>query len=224
MIKSFLILTTFTISLIYAKQIVLVVANDINSSTAKLKCFEDGKKKFDTIDVNIGKNGLGWGIGLKEINHNYNIIKKYEGDKKAPLGIFKLTTIFGYKYKSEYNLPYLYTSKNLICVDDSNSLFYNNIIEAHGDEKSFEHMRRKDNLYQLGIVVQHNKNQLKRRGSCIFLHLQRGKNSPTVGCTSMSYTDLKKIAKWLKKAQTPILIQITKKELNEVFKLYPELK
>jgi L,D-peptidoglycan transpeptidase YkuD (ErfK/YbiS/YcfS/YnhG family) len=224
MIKSFLILTSFTISLIYAKQIVLVVADDINTSVAKLECWEDNNIVFDNIKVNIGKNGLGWGIGIKDIPHKEDEIKKYEGDKRAPIGIFELSDIFGYKYDSNYSLPYLYTSKNLICVDDSNSNFYNNIIESNSNERSFEYMRRKDELYKLGIVVKHNPNANNKRGSCIFIHIERGENIPTVGCTSMNYSNLKKIVKWLDKEQSPILIQISKKEKERVKKLYPELE
>ena len=216
MIKSFLILTTFTISFLYAKQIVLVVADDINSTTAKLECYEDGKQIFSDIKVNLGKNGLGWGVDTKSLPHNNDSIKKYEGDKRAPLGVFELTDIFGYSYKSNYKMPYLHTSQNLICVDDSNSLFYNTIIESNKNEKSFEYMKRDDELYKLGIVVGYNQNRVKQRGSCIFLHIQRGDSIPTVGCTSMSYQNLKKIAKWLDKTKHPMLIQITKEQLGYV--------
>ena len=54
-------------------------------------------------------------------------------------------------------------------------------------------MRRDDHQYRLGIVVDHNKKQIKNGGSCIFLHVQKGIDAPTAGCTSMRYEDLKTI-------------------------------
>ena len=201
MIKSFLILIIFPIFLFSSQQIVLVVADDFNSTTAKLELFEDTKVIL-TADVNIGKNGLGWGIGEKVLRHNSTDPIKEEGDKKAPAGIFKLTNIFGYAYNSNLKLPYLHTSKTLICVDDSKSNFYNQIIEKNGDEKSFEYMKRHDIQYKYGVTVLHNRWGVKQRGSCIFLHIQKGERSGTAGCTSMKEEDLLKIINYLDKKRT----------------------
>jgi len=225
MIKSFLILTCFSTFAFSSQQIVLVVAKDFNTSQAKMECFEDGKKVFDTIDVNLGKNGLGLGLGEIELNQNKAEVIKKEGDKKAPIGIFKLPSIFGYEKKQNLNMPYIYTSKDLICVDDSNNIDYNKIIHMPNNKpSSFEFMKRDDNQYRLGVVVEHNKQGVKQRGSCIFIHVQKAKNSPTAGCTSMSYNDLKKIVLWLDGGKNPILIQIPKSLSHRILKLYPKLK
>ena len=224
MIKSFLILINLQILLFSSQQIILVVSDNFTSNNASLECYEGTLKMFDTINVNIGKNGLAWGLGETLLTQNFNEPLKYEGDKKAPIGIFKLSSLYGYKQKHNYKMPYLYTSKNLICVDDSNSNFYNHIIESKGNEKSFEYMKRKDHQYELGIVVEHNKNAIKKRGSCIFLHVKKSKNASTAGCTSMKLQELKKIASWLDKDKNPILIQIPKSSSKEILKLYPELK
>ncbi|WP_245534114.1 L,D-transpeptidase family protein [Sulfurimonas autotrophica] len=217
-------MTSFSILLFSSQQIVLVVADDMNSSQAKLECYEASQKAFETMHVNLGKNGLGWGVESEQFTKNPDDALKYEGDKKAPAGIFRLSNIFGYAQKSNYNVPYLYTAKNLICIDDTHSNFYNQIIMAHGDEKSFEYMKRDDAQYKLGIVVDYNKKALKDRGSCIFMHIERAPNSTTVGCTSMSEKNIQKIANWLDKRKNPILIQIPKKSAKEVLKLYPQLK
>ncbi len=225
MIKSFLILTSFSIFAFSSQQIILVVSQDFNSSQAKLECFEGSKKVFNTIDVNIGKNGLGWGLGEITLKKNKTEPTKQEGDKKAPAGIFKLPYVFGYAKKQTLHMPYIYSSKDLICVDDSKNRYYNQIIHMPKDKpKSFEFMKREDKQYELGIVVEHNKKGLIQSGSCIFIHVQREKNTPTVGCTSMRYSDLKKMIFWLDRAKNPILIQIPKSSSNEILKLYPELK
>jgi len=223
MIKSFLIITSFSILLFSSQQIVLVVADNFETNRAFLEFYEDDKKLFSTR-VNIGKNGLGWGIGEVSLRQKQADPLKHEGDKKAPVGIFKLTDIFGYKSSSNYRLPYLYTSDNLICVDDIESNFYNQIIMKNGDEKSFEYMKREDMQYEIGVVVAHNKKGEKSRGSCIFLHVQKDINSSTAGCTSMKYEDLEKIIKLLDKEKNPLLIQIPKSSAQEILKSYPFLQ
>lgn len=224
MIKSFLIHIIFSSLLFSSQQILLVIADNFTTHKAKLYTYEDDKKVFPTIDVNIGKNGLGWGIGKIPIIKNNNEVLKFEGDKKAPSGIFKLTSIFGYAKTNTYKIPYQYTSKNLICVDDSNSKDYNKIISMPKKEpKSFEYMKRDDHQYELGIVVEHNKQGVKQRGSCIFLHVQKAKNIGTAGCTSMELKHLQKIANWLDINKNPILIQIPQSSLDEILKLYPKL-
>ncbi len=224
MIKSFLITISFSILLHSSQQIILVVSDDFASPKAQLECYEGSNSLCGTIDVNIGKNGLGWGIGEKQLHQKQNEPLKYEGDKKAPIGVFKLTNLYGYSKTHNFNMPYLYTSKNLICVDDSNSPFYNQVIEANGDEKSFENMKRSDHQYELGIMVAHNSEAIEKRGSCIFLHVKKEEDAPTAGCTSMNLEEIQKIASWLDKSKEPILIQIPKSLTQEIKKLYPQLK
>jgi len=223
MIKTFLISIIFPILLFSSQQILLVVADDFNTSTASLELFEEGSILFST-KVNIGKNGLGWGLGEIALEQNIQEPLKKEGDKKAPAGVFKLFSSFGYKYSPNSSLPYLYADKQLICVDDSHSPFYNQIIMQIGDEQSFEYMRRDDHQYKYGITVGHNLQQIKGRGSCIFLHIQKAQGIGTAGCTSMKEEDLKKILKILDKNKNPIFIQIPKSSSKEIKKLYPKLK
>jgi len=225
MVKTFLILIILQIFLYANKQIILVTSNDLNDNKATLSCFEDGKKVFKDFKVNLGKNGLGWGLGILKLKHDKNDPLKYEGDNKAPIGIFKLTQVFGYKKQNNLKMPYLHVNKNIICVDDSNNKNYNQIIKIPKTKpKSFEVMKRDDKQYEFGIVVEHNKAQLKQRGSCIFLHVERFSGAATAGCTSMSLENLKKIINWLDKSKNPILIQIPKKELNKIKNLYPNLE
>ncbi|WP_415397529.1 L,D-transpeptidase family protein [Sulfurimonas sp. CS5] len=224
MIKTFLILIFLQNSLFSSQQIILVVSDDFNTSRAKLSCYEDGQKVLKTIDVNIGENGLGWGIGEHQLKQKENQPIKKEGDKKAPAGIFNLTSTFGYAQKKEFNLNYIYLSKDLICVDDSNSKHYNKIIEMPKTKpKSFEQMRRSDQQYELGVIVSHNKDQVKQAGSCIFLHVEKSEKSSTAGCTSMSLDEIKKIVNWLDGSKNPILIQIPRSSLKEIKELFPNL-
>ena len=122
-------------------------------------------------------------------------------------------------------MPYLYASKELICVDDVNSPFYNQLIDMPKNEPaSFEFMKREDAQYELGVVVAHNKYAEKGRGSCIFMHVRKAKDASTSGCTSMSLDEIQKIVSWLDKSKEPLLIQIPKSSAGEIKELFPELK
>ena len=85
-------------------------------------------------------------------------------------------------------------------------------------------MKRNDLQYELGIVVDHNPEAKYRRGSCIFIHVEKSKDAGTAGCTSMRLEQLKKIATWLDAKKNPILIQIPKSFSQKILELYPELK
>ena len=124
MIKSFLIIISFSTLLFSSQQILLVVADDFNTSHAKLECYEDSKLICKDIDVNLGFNGLGWGLGIVKLHQKKNDPIKHEGDKKAPAGVFKLSMLFGYDKHKNFKMPYLQADKHLICVDDSNSKYY----------------------------------------------------------------------------------------------------
>ena len=224
MIKVFLITLSFTILAFSSQQIVLVVADDFNSSTALLSTYEGNKRLLANIPVNIGKKGLGWWQEERTISHDAHESVKKEGDKKAPAGVFQLTYIFSYYKLHNTKLPFLHATHELICVDDANSKDYNRIVKKSNDAKSFERMLRKDDLYEYGVVVGYNQKGVKNAGSCIFLHIERGENIPTVGCTSMKKEYLIKIIQWLDKNKDPILIQVPKQYLEKVYKKFPELK
>ncbi len=225
MVKSFLIILICQIFIYANEQIVFVIADDYNLTKAKLFCFEKNREVLGPIEVNLGQNGLGFGVGDIALLQAQDAPLKQEGDKKAPIGIFSIDALFGYEANTSLKMPYLHATKELICVDDTESKFYNKIIKKPNDlPKSFEEMRRDDGQYELGITVGHNKEQLYKRGSCIFIHVQMGDNAPTAGCTSMQLEDLQKIASWLDISKKPILVQITKAQKEEVLKLYPMLK
>ncbi len=216
--EKFIVLFLLSIELV-ARQVVVVVAEDFNSTTGRLSCIEDGKVVCRDIPVNLGRNGLGWGIGIVAIAHDKNEPIKKEGDGRAPAGVFPLTNVFGYTLKPKgLKMPYIQATDDLICVDDVASANYNKLVFGDKSAESFEKMHREDDLYRLGVVVGHNQKGIKGRGSCIFLHIERFGGAPTAGCTSMSYDDLKRIVQWLDMKKEPLMIQVPKKYLVRVYK------
>lgn len=160
------------------EQLLVVSGNTFGSNKASLQAYEKEnstwKKVFDPIEVNLGRHGLAWGEGLLEFEHPADEPLKYEGDGKSPAGLFSLDLFFGYE-DQDFDFPYLKVNDSTLCIDDASSEQYNRIIQEKDLTKytSFEFMRRKDRLYHFGILVGHNKTNLKKRGSCIFIHIAK---------------------------------------------------
>jgi len=204
------------------KQLLVVTSKDFFTPIAELQAYEkvdkQWQKRFTKIQVNLGRNGLGWGKGLISFNHEAKEPVKKEGDGKAPAGLFSLDMFFGYE-KQDFNFNYKQVSLEDLCIDDSSSSVYNQLIQSKTPQafKSFEYMKREDRLYALGITVGHNKEQVKEAGSCIFIHVQRAQNAATAGCTSMQEKRLYQLMKWLDKRKHPLLLQLPLSYLKEGF-------
>ncbi|UPT76524.1 hypothetical protein MN086_05590 [Sulfurovum sp. XGS-02] len=197
------------------KQLLVVTTKNWSTPIGTLQRYElddtRWKKVGDVIEIKLGRNGLGWGIGLHEVPKDAQIIKK-EGDGKSPAGIFKLKQAFGY---APFNVKYPYKvyEETDHCVDDVNSKYYNKIVDSTQvdvDYKSKEHMKFPKDYYKYGIVVDHNHidedGAVKGAGSCIFMHI---KDVPTAGCTVMHESEIQEIIKWLDADKYPLLLQGT---------------
>lgn len=197
-----------------SEQILLVVTADMNRSNGTLQRFEKHggawQKTGAAFDVNLGRNGLGWGDGLMLPAHRAGDPVKREGDGRAPAGVFTLGNAFGYAPEAVGKMPYTQATVDLICVDDGSAATYNRLVavENTGAIGSFEWMRRPDGLYRHGLVVNHNQAQLPQGGSCIFLHIQSAPGAPTSGCTSMTSENLLSLLRWLDPDAEPLLIQV----------------
>ena len=211
-------------------QLILIVSNDFNTSHATLSRYERESSHFEkvgeSIPVNLGRNGLGWGIGEAGFTPGAGEPFKHEGDGKAPAGIFKISKAFGYSKTLETKMPYIEANQELICVDDTGSLHYNQVLSLQNaaQPKSFEWMRRKDDLYKIGLVVEHNSAAVKGAGSCIFFHVRKSEDAPTAGCSAMREEDLFKIIKWLDPKKDPEVVQIPKAYCSQAEVLFPGIE
>jgi len=228
--KLFLALFLSLASLNASEQLILIVSNNFDTDKAVLTRYEYIQDQYlkvsETVTVNIGRHGLGWGIGQAGFTPKADEPIKHEGDGKAPAGIFKISKAFGYAKSSNTKMPYIQADKTLICVDDSNSKDYNTILELNQSDnpKSFEWMHRQDNLYKYGLVVEHNSISKKGAGSCIFFHIQKSIDAPTAGCSAMKEDDLTTIIKWLNPNKEPIVVQIPKQYCYQAIELFPGLE
>ena len=127
--------------------------------------------------------------------------RKREGDKKTPAGLFSLGKVYYRKDKIrnlKTNLKKIVIKKKMAWCDDPNNKFYNKL--TFTNDKSKEKLYRKDNLYNIIVVINYNiKPIIKNKGSAIFIHLARKNYSGTMGCIGLKKKDLLDILKTVKK-------------------------
>ena len=209
-----------------SEQLILIVSDDFNNTHGVLSRYEKRQERFEQVGeevpVNLGRNGLAWGIGESGFLPKADEPVKIEGDGRAPAGIFKITKAFGYAPRINTKMPYLRADKELVCVDDSQSDEYNSIININESSNpvSFEWMRRKDDLYKIGLVIGHNSEAKKGAGSCIFFHIRKSEDAPTAGCSAMKEEDLSILIGWLDPAKNPKLVQIPRSYCAQGESLY----
>ena len=129
-------------------------------------------------------------------------IKKREGDKKTQKGEFRLKYILYRKdriFKFKTKLKKIPINKKMGWCDDPNSAYYNKII-IYPFKFSAEKLWRKENIYDIIIVIDYNINPVvKNKGSAIFLHIAKKKYQPTNGCVAINKKNIRLIASKINK-------------------------
>ena len=128
--------------------------------------------------------------------------KKKEGDNITPQGTFKIIKVY---YRPD-KIKNIATSikkkeikKNIGWCDDPISNSYNKEIKLPS-QFSHEKLYRKDNLYDLILVLNYNISPIiKNKGSAIFIHIAKKKYEPTAGCIALKKKDLVELLKKIKK-------------------------
>ena len=141
---------------------------------------KSGYLKYKNLELKctLGKAGIG--------------IKKREGDNITPKGTYKIINIFYRedrikKISSKFQL--IGITKKIGWCDDPKSEYYNQLIKLP-TKYSHEKFFRKDNVYDLVLVLNYNMRPIiKNKGSAIFIHIAK-KNKKTAGCIALSKMDL----------------------------------
>jgi L,D-peptidoglycan transpeptidase YkuD (ErfK/YbiS/YcfS/YnhG family) len=128
--------------------------------------------------------------------------KKKEGDNITPKGTFKIIRVYYRRDKIKNitaSIKKRKIKKNIGWCDDPVSNSYNKEIKLpskFGHEKLY----RKDNLYDLILVLNYNINPvIKNKGSAIFIHIAKKNYKPTAGCIALKQRDLLELLKNIKK-------------------------
>ena len=136
----------------------------------------------------IGKRGIGK--------------KLKEGDKITPKGRYKVKYILYRKDRISHlssKISAYIIKKNMGWCDDPRSKDYNKLIR-YPFKYSAEKLYRKDNIYDIILVLNYNLNPtIKNKGSAIFIHVARRDYRFTRGCIAVSKKDLKRIVKQIDK-------------------------
>ena len=126
----------------------------------------------------IGKRGL--------------IAKKKEGDNSTPKGVFNIGKVYYRPDRIKKINTILETkiiTKNMGWCDDPYNKNYNKEIVLNKKNKG-EKFYRRDNAYDVLIVIEYNTNKTKPfKGSAIFIHLTKN-YGPTKGCIALKKNDL----------------------------------
>lgn len=211
-----------------SRQLLVVTSDGWDVVSAELRCFERPDlgsrwtEAFTVADVVLGRNGLGWGVGLHGQSAGDGPSKR-EGDGRAPAGVFRLVEVFGYAPADEAgvaNFPYRHLTEEVEGVDDPASRHYNRLVDAHAvaakDWTSSERMRHSGEVYRWGVVVAHNWDQIPGAGSCIFLHIWERAGAGSSGCTAMPAEQMLKVVRWLNRRKRPLLVQLPKAEYQRL--------
>lgn len=207
-----------------SSQIVVVTTPDWSAVDGTMQEYERRGAVWqpvgEAIPVVVGRTGLAWGKGVVS-TMAFHGPRKVEGDGKAPAGIYRFGSAFGFASEPAGNpaIAYKQLTEATECVDDSASQFYNRIVDRDAaspvDWKSSERMRSVA-AYRLGLVVEHNGAAIPRSGSCIFMHLWSGPGLGTAGCTAMDDAALESMLRWLDPAARPLLVQLPVAELQRL--------
>ena len=124
--------------------------------------------------------------------------KGIEGDNITPMGNYKIVNIYYRKDRvkkifSKFKL--IKIKKNMGWCDDPKSKKYNQLINLPS-KNTHEKFYRKDNIYDLIIVLDYNVNPvIKNKGSAIFIHVAKKKYKRTAGCVALKKTHLIELIK-----------------------------
>ncbi len=194
-----------------ANQFVLVIVPDMNATQGKMQQYERKSlhDKWHAIGmpkpVVIGQNGMAFVQGL-----NLERVKK-EGDRRTPIGIFRIGPAFGFAERSLLNsyFEYIPIKDDTVCVDDLQSLYYNEIVKISAVSKQDWHSHEsmhEISEYKHGSVIQYNtNNKTPGLGSCIFLHIWTNPHEGTFGCVAMSEVHMKELLSWLNDMHEPVI-------------------
>jgi L,D-peptidoglycan transpeptidase YkuD (ErfK/YbiS/YcfS/YnhG family) len=116
-------------------------------------------------------------------------VLKREGDGATPVGCFRLEQLF---YRSDRlarpltRLPACPLRPSDGWCDATGDRNYNRRV-THPYPASAEHLWREDELYDLIVVLDHNRlPRIQGAGSAVFIHVARPGYRPTAGCVALS--------------------------------------
>jgi len=131
---------------------------------------------------------------------------KREGDGGTPAGVHRVELAFGYEPQLATGLAYRQATADDWWIDEPKSPSYNRWVTGKPDV-SAEAMRRDDDQYEVGCVIEWNTNApVPGRGSAIFFHVWKGPEESTSGCVAVCEPDARALLAWLDRGREPVFV------------------
>ncbi len=192
------------------KQLVVVSNQLQNDNKVMIKTYEKVEGIWKNNQIFLGTIG---GKGFASFGN------KIEGDVKTPSGFFPLKLVFGYAHSLKIKMPYRQATSKSYWIDDPTSKNYNQWVNGNAKAKSYEFLKRNDGLYEYSIVIGYNMNPIvPDKGSAIFMHVWKDENSSTLGCVSLSRTNIMQVIKWLDIQNNPYILMGNQKYIKRMIK------
>lgn len=149
---------------------VLVIVEGSADKTAVVTAYEKKDNKWTTVFATQGN------IGHGGMNKN-----RREGDKSTPVGIWMMNTPFGQKPAQE-GFPSNYIRVNdsaYVWSDDTNKLVHDPSGKIKGERIGTSGYA---GYYDYAIDAGYNINNVKGKGTALFIHCQGSQPAPSAGC------------------------------------------
>jgi len=147
---------------------VLVVVEGFEDSKCRVNVYEKNENwdlKF-TVDGDMGRNGM----------NNYRKM----GDGTTPIGVWAMNTPFGQKPAQEgFPANYIQVNEDYCWTDDTNKLI---IDPTHQTEGEYVGTEKYKGYYNYAIDCGYNINNVKNKGSALFIHCQSEEPGSSSGC------------------------------------------
>jgi L,D-peptidoglycan transpeptidase YkuD (ErfK/YbiS/YcfS/YnhG family) len=219
--------STCPAELLEATRLILVVASNMNATTATVRLMERASRDAKWNEVGevrkamLGRSGIGWAWAFETVARQGEPIKQ-EGDGRTPAGFFHVGRPFGFETGAAKDYVRLETGKTF-CVNDVRSPYYNTIMPKAqaGDGTTGEDMGR-ISLYRHGLFIEYPTSRERKGGSCIFIHVWRSPASATSGCVALAENNVLDLQKWSERQRRPTLLGIVSRDaLNRLQSCFP---
>lgn len=215
------------VELLEATRLVLVVAPNMNATTATVRLMDRPSKDAKWNEVaevrkaTLGRTGIGWAWAFESVARQGEPIKQ-EGDGRTPAGFFPVGRPFGFEPGAANDYVRLEKGKTF-CVNDVRSPYYNTIMPKAqaGDGTTGEDMGG-ISLYRHGLFIEYPTSRERKGGSCIFIHVWRSPASATSGCVALAEDNVINLQKWTERQRRPTLLGIVSQAaLNRLQGCFP---
>lgn len=187
------------------------IPNDRLSLAKRLENTKTAQKTNQIITVAGGrltlweKQGTAWKQILSDsctVGRNGISENRTQGDMTTPAGAFTMTLSFGLNNNPGTQLPYRKITQNSYWIGNINDNDYNTWQERTSGHKDDEHLIEYS-VYKYAIAIDFNTEQIKGKGSAIFLHITGG--PATAGCVGVRESTMLELMKRTKKGSYIII-------------------